>query len=44
MGDRFSIGNAVYSYADVPSLPPGLTLEDAKKINTPKGIAFQGSC
>lgn len=44
MGDRFSIGNAIYSYADVPSLPPGLTLENAKMINTPKGIAFQGSC
>lgn len=41
MGDRFSIGNAVYSYADDASLPSGLTLEDAKMISPPKGIAFR---
>lgn len=43
MGDRFSIGDTVYSYADVASFPPCLSLEDAKMISTPKGIAFQGS-
>lgn len=42
MGDRINIGNVVYSYHDIDSLPQGLTLEDAKMVNTPKGIAFQG--
>lgn len=42
MGDRINIGNVVYSYQDIGSLPQGLTLEDSKVVNTPKGIAFQG--
>lgn len=42
MGDRINIGNVIYSYHDISSLPQGLTLEDSKMVNTPKGIAFQG--
>lgn len=42
MGDRINIGNVIYSYQDIDSLPQGLTLEDAKTVNTPRGIAFQG--
>lgn len=41
-GDRITVDNVPYTYKDISSLPPGLKLEDAKTILTPKGLAFQG--
>lgn len=41
MGNRISVNNKIYSYADIDRLPQGLRLSDVKAIDTPKGIAFQ---